>query len=310
MDRKIFIRNTSLAALGTGFLPSLGHSAPADPPATALNVVFLSDVHVKPTEIAESGMRKAFRRANALKPDFILNGGDSIMDAMGANKTSTTAQWAVWKKVLQEENRIPVYHAIGNHDAWGWQLKDATVKNDPMYDKAWVLKEHGMTSRYYAFEKKNWKFIVLDTAHENNGGYIAKIDEEQYSWLEKELKATAADQHICVVSHIPIISFCAALFSDQNETNGDWKISRALLLTDARKMVSLFNQYKNLRCCLSGHIHLQDSVQYKNVQYFCNGAVSGSWWNGPFKGFDPAFARFRFDRNGSVSREMVNYGQS
>ena len=46
---------------------------------------------------------------------------------------------------------------------------------------------------------------MLDTAHENNGGYIAKIDEEQFAWLETELKNASSDQHICVVSHIPII---------------------------------------------------------------------------------------------------------
>lgn len=310
MDRKKFLRNSSLLALGAGLTPSVIKAETGTDASSALDVIFLSDVHVKPTDVAQEGMRKAFRKANQLKPDFILNGGDSIMDAMAADKTSTTAQWAVWKKILTEENRLPVYHAIGNHDAWGWQLKDESVKSDPLHNKAWVLKEHGMPGRYYSFEKKNWKFIVLDTAHENNGGYIAKIDEEQFAWLEQQLKNTSSDQHVCIASHIPIISFCAALFSDKNETNGDWKISRALLLTDARKMVDLFGRHKNVRCCLSGHIHLQDEVHYKNVNYFCNGAVSGNWWNGAFRGFDPAFAKFSFSKNGVVKREIVNYGQS
>jgi 3',5'-cyclic-AMP phosphodiesterase len=310
MDRKKFIQNSSLLALGSGIFPSVAKAEENTNASSALDVIFLSDVHVKPTDVAQEGMRKAFRKANALKPDFILNGGDSIMDAMAADKQKTTEQWNVWNKIISAENKLPVYHAIGNHDAWGWQLKDESVKSDPLYNKAWVIKEHAMPGRFYAFEKKNWKFIVLDTAHENNGGYIAKIDDEQYTWLEQELKNTSSDQHICMVSHIPIISFCAALFNDKNEANGDWKISRALLLTDARKMAELFSQHKNVRCCLSGHIHLQDEVQYKNVQYFCNGAVSGNWWNGAFKGFDPAFARFKFSKNGDVKREIINYGQS
>jgi len=310
MNRKKFLQNSSMLALGSGLFSSIANAEKEENALSGLDVVFLTDVHVKPTDIAQEGMRRAFRLANKLKPDFILNGGDSIMDAMAADKEKTTVQWNVWKKILSEENRLPIYHAIGNHDAWGWQLKDESVKNDPLYNKAWVIKEQNMPGRYYYFEKKNWKFIVLDTAHENNGGYIAKIDEEQFAWLEGVLKNTSTDQHICVVSHIPIISFCAALFHDQNEPNGDWKISRALLLTDARKMVNLFAGYRNLRCCLSGHIHLQDAVQYKNVQYFCNGAVSGNWWNGAFKGFDPAFARFTFLKNGEVKRQMVNYAQS
>jgi len=97
------------------------------------------------------------------------------------------------------------------------------------------------------------------------------------------------------------------MFFDDHLANGDWKLSRALLHVDARKITQLFTGYKNIRCCLSGHIHLQDMVDYKNVRYYCNGAISGNWWNGAFKGFDPAYALFEFGKDGSVTREMVNY---
>lgn len=303
MDRRHFVRNSSLLALGSPFL------AAATPAKGALRVAFISDVHVKPTEVSENGMRQALRHVNALKqrPDFIINGGDSIMDAMAADKAKTQAQWDVWNRVLREENRLPIYHVIGNHDAWGWQLNDPAVKNDPLYDKAWVIQQHRMPGRFYSFTKENWKFIVLDSPHENEGGYIARIDGEQLAWLEKELASTSSDQHICILSHIPIVSFCAALFYDENQPNGDWRISRALLHVDARPLTALFGQFKNIRCCLSGHIHLQDMVQYRNVSYYCNGAVSGNWWKGSFKGFAPAYALFEFGRDGSVRRQMVEY---
>lgn len=307
MERRKFLRISSLLALASGVLPNVAFAGEQESKSSALNIVFLSDVHVNDTDISQEGMRKAFRRANALKPDFIINGGDSIMDAMAADRQKTTEQWTIWNKIFNEENRLPVYHVIGNHDAWGWQVKDESIKTDPLYNKGWVIKELKMPDRFYFFEKKNWKFIVLDTAHENNGGYIAKIDDEQYAWLEKELQNTSPDQHVCIASHIPIISFCSALFFDENQPNGDWRISRALLMTDARKLIQLFSKYKNIRCCLSGHIHLQDMVEYKGVQYFCNGAVSGNWWNGDFKGFAPAFAKFRFNKDGSVKREMILY---
>ena len=307
MDRRKFIGNSSLLALGTGLLPGTSSLASAPVKSSSIRTVFLSDVHVKPTEVAEAGMRRAFRKANTLKPDFIINGGDSIMDAMAADRQKTREQWDVWNKVFNEENRLPVYHAIGNHDAWGWQVKDESIKTDPLYNKGWVIRELKMPGRYYSFEKKGWKFIILDTAHENNGGYIAKIDEEQFAWLEKELKNTSTELHICMASHIPIVSFCSALFFDENQPNGDWKISRALLLTDARKLIQLFSNYKNIRCCLSGHIHLQDEVEYKGVRYFCNGAVSGNWWNGAFKGFNPAFAEFQFHKDDSVDRKIIEY---
>src|SRR5215207_835086 len=308
MDRRKFVRNTSLLAMSTHFLPAQ-IPEPAQTSATGLKVAFITDVHVKPVEAAETGMRRALRHIHSLPqaPDFMINGGDAIMDAMAADKDKTQAQWDVWNKVLAEENKLPVYHVIGNHDAWGWQVKDESIKTDPLYNKGWVVQQHNLPGRFYAFTRRNWKFIVLDSAHENNGGYIARADEEQTAWLEEELKKTSSDQHVCILSHIPIVSFCAAVYMDENQPNGDWRISRALLHVDARKLTDLFSDYKNIRCCLSGHIHLQDMVEYKNIQYFCNGAVSGNWWNGAFKGFAPAYALFDFGRDGSVKRRMVQY---
>ncbi len=148
MDRKKFIRNSTLLAVGSPLLSSITRAEKEKTSSSSLDVVFISDVHVKPTDVAQEGMRKAFRLANKMKPDFIINGGDAIMDAMAADKEKTTIQWNVWKKILNEENRLPIFHAIGNHDAWGWQLKDESVKNDPLYDKGWAIREYNMPERY------------------------------------------------------------------------------------------------------------------------------------------------------------------
>ena len=307
MNRRNFIRNSSLLTLGSGLVPSAAIAR--EPEKTSIKLAFLTDIHVKPTETAEKGMRKAFSNVNSMrkKPDFILNGGDSIMDALAADKAKTQEQWDLWDKVLGEENRLPIYHIIGNHDVWGWQVKDEAIKQNPLYDKAWAVKQHKLPNRYYAFEKKGWKFIILDSTQQNGGGYIARLDEEQMNWLETELKNTPSDQHICIVSHIPIVSFCSAMFFDDHLANGDWKLSRALLHVDARKITQLFSGFKNIKCCLSGHIHLQDMVAYKNIQYYCNGAVSGNWWNGAFKGFEPAYAIFELGKDGSAKRQMFTY---
>jgi 3',5'-cyclic AMP phosphodiesterase CpdA len=309
MQRRKFLQQMGAASV-IATVP-LAAGAAVTKPKLSLLVAHLTDVHVKPDPVAEAGMRKAFRHVNALKhpPHFIINGGDAIMDAMAADKNTTQAQWDVWNKILAQENKLPIYHCIGNHDNWGWQLKDASVKTDPLYDKGWAVKQHKMPGRFYSFVKADWKFIVLDSAHENNGGYIARIDEEQFNWLEKELQNTPARMHICIVSHIPIASFCAAMFFDKNMDNGDWRLPRNLLHIDTRKLKTLFKKYSNIRCCLSGHIHLQDEVEYLGIKYFCNGAVSGNWWKGDFQDFAPAYALFRFYTDGSVERELVEYGK-
>ncbi|MCE3282096.1 MAG: metallophosphoesterase [Chitinophagaceae bacterium] len=305
MHRRRFLQTTAITA-ALGLVSTQAFTASKK--KKSFRVAFLTDVHVKPTAKAEQGMRNAFRHVNSQERiDFIINGGDSIMDALNATKEKVQEQWDVWHKVLKEENKLPLRHILGNHDAWGWQMKDETVKTDPLYDKAWAVKEHGLQKPYYSFDHVGWKFIVLDSAHENNGGYIARIDEPQFSWLENELRSTDPDTHICITSHIPVVSFCSALFTDKNLDNGDWRISRALLHVDARRLIDLFKQFTNIRCCLSGHIHMQDKVEYSGIDYYCNGAVSGNWWNGAFKGFAPAYAIFDFHRDGSVKRTMVNY---
>jgi len=265
-------------------------------------------VHVKPTEISETGMARAYHHVNNLPnpPEFIVNGGDAIMDAMAADKEKTQAQWDVWHRVINAENKLPIYHVIGNHDNWGWQLKDRTVVTDPLYDNKWVIKEHGMPGPYYSFTKENWHFIILNSAQENNGGYIARLDDTQFAWLENELQSHTTE-NICIVSHIPIVSFCSTMFIEKNETNGDFKVSRALLHVDVRRIKALFEKHPNIKACLSGHIHLQDEVTYVGIKYFCNGAVSGNWWNGAFQEFEPAYAMFEFFKDGTITREMINY---
>jgi hypothetical protein len=52
---------------------------------------------------------------------------------------------------------------------------------------------------------------------------------------------------------------------------------------------------------------MQDEVEYLGIQYFCNGSICGNWWNGNFKDFAPAYAVFEFSKDGSVTREFVNY---
>ncbi len=313
MKRKDFLRGFAGLTLATAISPAViaANEKTEVKKKKTLRIAFMSDTHVKPTATAEEGMRKAFRHVNNLKPapHFIINGGDSIMDALAADKLKTQAQWDVWKKVINEENKLAVYHCIGNHDIWGWQLKDDSIKADPLYEKSWVIQQHTMPGRYYGFTKDKWHFIVLDSAQENNGGYIAKLDEPQYAWLETELQNADPENFICIVSHIPIVSFCSAMFREKNEENGDWKISRALLHTDARRLKTLFKLYPKVKVCLSGHIHLQDEVEYLGIKYYCNGAVSGNWWGGAFQDFEPAYALFNFYDDGRTEREIIEYGK-
>jgi len=307
MKRKDFLKLGSAAA-GLSIFPDI-LSAKELVSKRSLRFAFLTDIHVKPGAVPEEGMAKALKHVQKLKKkvDFIINGGDSIMDALAATKESTQTQWNLFHKIMDQENSLPVYPCIGNHDVYGWFQKSPDT-SDPLYGKTWAVKELKMTERYYHFTKGIWDFIVLDSTQLNPaGGYIGKIDEEQLTWLKSKLAEIPSDHHISIISHIPILSICSGLFFNKTEPNGDLKIQRNLMHTDFLELKKIFMQYPNLRSCLSGHIHLQDEVRYLDVSYYCNGAVSGGWWKGAYQEFKPAYAVFEFFNDGTCTREMVNY---
>ncbi len=307
MKRKTFLQ-TSVAVIGSSLLPSISFAEEVK--TKTIRFAHITDIHVKPGIIPETGMAKALQHVQQLrsKVDFIINGGDSIMDALEADKQKTQIQWELFKNILQKENSLPIYHTIGNHDIWGWFIKNDRPESDRLYGKVWAVEMLEMKKRYYSFAKGNWHFIVLDSTQLNPaGGYIGKLDAEQLDWLQQELKNVPSEKFICIVSHIPILSICSGLFFDKTETNGDLLIKRNLMHTDFLELKKIFLPYPNIKVSISGHIHLQDEVEYLGIKYFCNGAVSGNWWNGSFQEFAPAYAVMELSNDGKVKRTMMKY---
>ncbi len=307
MKRKTFLQ-TSAAVISGSMLPVASFATESK--KKLIRFAHLTDVHLKPGLIPEAGLAKALGHAQQYRPgvDFIMNGGDIIMDALDADKAKTQTQWDLMKSVLKKENSLPLYHTIGNHDVWGWFIKENRPEADRLYGKVWAVEMLEMKNRYYSFNKGNWHFIVLDSTQLNPaGGYIGKLDTAQLEWLQQDLKDTPKDSFICIVSHIPILSICSGLYFEKTEANGDLMIKRNLMHTDFMALKKLFLQYPNIKTCISGHIHLQDELTYLGIHYYCNGAVCGNWWNGAFQEFDPAYAVMELYDDGSVKRTMVKY---
>lgn len=308
MKRSSFLKTGAAIAAGTILAPT--EILAEDFKKKPLRFAHISDIHVKPGSIPETGMTKALHHVqqSPFRPSFIMNTGDSIMDALEADKNKVQAQWDIFTTILKKENSLPIQHAIGNHDIWGWFVKENKPDNDRLYGKQWVKDILQLNERYYSFEKGNWTFIVLDSTQLNSaGGYIAYVDEPQMAWLKQTLAATPKEQFICMVSHIPILSVCSGLFFNKTETNGDLLTKRNLMHTDFFALKNLFKNYPNIKCCISGHIHLQDEVEYLGIKYYCNGAVSGNWWGGAFQDFAPAYAIMELYPDGSSKRTMIDY---
>ena len=303
-------RNFLTYSLGSTLTSTLLSATPiSSEKKKSIRVAHVTDIHVKPGEIPETGMAKALNAVQALKDraEFIINTGDSIMDALEADKPKVQTQWRVFHNIMKNENSLATYSCIGNHDVWGWFNKSDSDKQDKVYGKQWAVDELQLPGRYYFIERGNWAFIILDSTQLNPaGGYIAYLDSEQLEWFQATL-SKLSNKHICIVSHIPILSICAGLFFNKTQANGDLLIQRNLMHTDFLKLKDIFSANTNIKGCISGHIHLQDEVNYMGVRYFCNGAISGNWWKGSFQGFAPAFAIMDFFDDGTIERKMISY---
>jgi Icc protein len=313
MKNKITRRNLlqvlGLGAVGAGILPI----SCASPKVTeekqrtpVLRFAHITDIHLLPDDSAERGIKKCMDQilANEQPIDFFVNGGDAIMDALGKNEQETEAQWAVWRKLMAAYPDLTLYHCIGNHDVWG-----KTPNEEKYPGKAWVLKEHGMETPYYAFESNGWHFIVLDSTHQKEDGtwYTAKLDTSQREWLEQTLKNIPAEKPILIISHIPILGASPFLDGD-NVKKGNWVVPGAWMHTDAKSLVNLFYNHKNVKVCISGHIHLVESLVYNDVHYHCSGAVCGNWWKEePYEQTNKGYAVFELFDDGTHTFKYVEY---
>ena len=277
-----------------------------------LRVAHLTDVHVEPELRAGEGLAACFEHVQQLadRPKLILSGGDHIMDSFGADDARTTLQWDLWNKVLERECAIPVRSCIGNHDVWGWSKKDSrTTGQEPNWGKRRATEMLHLGERYYTFTQAGWQFIVLDSIHQppvGQGGYMGQLDEPQFDWLARTLRDVPAATPVLVLSHIPILSASAILWSTEPDKNIE--IGRGLMHGDCLRLKDLFAQHPNVKLCLSGHLHLCDRVDYNGVTYLCNGAVSGNWWKGRHKDCDEGYAVVDLYDDGSFEHEYVQYG--
>ncbi|MCX5661269.1 MAG: metallophosphoesterase [Planctomycetota bacterium] len=287
---------------------------PTSPRQRLLRLAHITDVHVQPERGAAEGFAACLRHIQSLPdpPTLILNGGDAVMDVSAADAARAAALGDLWRSVLRAECSLPIEHCLGNHDFWGTHPKSTGLTGrEPLWGKAWALDLFGLDRRYRAFDRAGWRFILLDSTFHLASckvhGYTAKLDDEQFAWLESTLAATPAGMPIVVLSHIPIITV-TAYFDGDNESTGDWAVPGAWMHIDARRIKDLFRKHPNVKLCLSGHIHLADRVDYEGVTYLCNGAVCGSWWKGPYQGCPAGYGLIDLYADGGFEHRYVDYG--
>jgi len=275
---------------------------------STFRLAHVTDVHVQPELDAEAGFAACLRhlQSQVVTPSLVLTGGDMVMDTLEASAGRADVLWDSFHRVMKAELSLPVEHVIGNHDVIGW-ARDVG-RTTAVEGKQRAMDELGLATRYRSVSCGTWKAVLLDSTHvTEQPGYTAKLDEEQFAWLESELADTQPTTPVMVVSHIPILSAAAFLDGD-NVRDGDWQVPGAWMHVDVKRIVALFRRHTNVKLCLSGHLHLVDQVLYDGVTYCCCGAACAAWWKGDYEGCTYGYTLVDLHDDGRFEVTYTPYG--
>jgi 3',5'-cyclic AMP phosphodiesterase CpdA len=270
-----------------------------DKSSGSFTFAFMTDIHLTPTRNAVAGFRQAIDSVNALKPDFVITGGDLIMDALEQKYHRADSLYRLYAESVKQFN-MPVHNTLGNHEIFGIITKSAVNPNHPEYGEKMFEKRLGPS--YYTFEHRGWKFFILNSVEDSRkNGYLGWIDEEQMDWIRKELKHTSETVPLAISTHIPLLTASTQYYEGSTKASDSGTV-----VANARKVLDLFRDH-NLKLVLQGHLHLVEDIYIDGIHFITGGAVSAGWWGGPYLGCEEGFMLLNV-RGEDISWKYVDYG--
>ena len=273
--------------------------APAEKSANEFSFAFLTDIHVQPEKNAISGFRKAITKVNEINPDFVITGGDLVMDVLGQTYGRSDSLYHIYTTMITEF-KMPVFNTIGNHEVYGWYvLKDADT-NHSDYGKKMFEKRIG--PRYQRVDRNGWIFLLLDSVvKDGKGGYEGGIDAEQITWLTEQLSGIPAETPIVISLHIPLLTTEAQILRGSTAANEPGEV-----VVNSKEVIELFRDH-NLKLVLQGHLHYYEYLHVFGTSYVTGGAVAAAWWEGPYLDTEEGFLLLKVKGDEGVW-EYVDYG--
>ncbi len=259
---------------------------------------FLTDIHVQPELNAAEGLKKAIDTLNKIKPDFVITGGDLIMDALGQTYERADSLYNLYAETIKELE-VPVYNTIGNHELYGILSRSGADTGHPDYGEQ--MFENRLGDSYYSFEHKGWKFMILNSVEDTGKDkYVGLIDKDQIEWIISELKKTGPDTPIALSTHIPFITAFTQKYEGSTVPNDSVRV-----IANGKEILDLF-QGHDLRLVLQGHLHTVEDIYIDGIHFITGGAVSAAWWKGPHRGFEEGFLLIKVNNN-DLEWEYVDY---
>jgi len=305
MKRRNFIKGTLASASGLIAL-SCAPKQSVPERKKLFSFIHFSDVHLQPEKGATEGFLMAIEKMNSLNPDFVVSGGDLVMDVLAVDEQRAVMLYDLYVDCCKKF-QVPVYDVMGNHEVFGITVPDRVSQDHPDWGKEMFKRRLGDGRTYRSFNHKGVHFLLLDSVgieKDEEGpayNYIGEIGSGQMAWLRNDLDGISPDMPIIAVTHIPFLTLYQQIRNGPTVQN-----SRSTVLTDGRELYDLLVQY-NFLGMLEGHIHVNELYQYKGDKFIDTAAVSAAWWNGPRDGHPEGFNLINVFED-EITNEYITYG--
>ena len=261
--------------------------------------IFMTDIHLQPEQNAPHGFKQAMDSINSINPDFVITGGDLIMDALGQGFNRADSLYNLYQDLIKNL-KMPVYNTMGNHEIYGIYKKSGADKGNAEYGEKMFEKRLGKS--YYSFVHKGWKFMIINSIEDTKkNSYIGLVDSTQIEWIRQELAETDKNTPIVISTHIPLITAFM-----QKYYGSTFRNDSSLVIVNSKDIIELFKSY-NLKLVLQGHLHTVEDIYIDGIHFITGGAICGGWWKGPNKGFEEGFIQINIIDN-KINWKYIDYG--
>ena len=236
-------------------------------------ILFFSDLHYAPEPPVNNGSKierkltdlslpvlskLIYEINNTIKPDLVINLGDSIEDFNDKEKDIENLHF-ICKKYA--EIKPDFVSCIGNHD-----LRS-------MDNRTEVEEIFGYNHSTFSFDKNGLHIVILGTYINNNlgneeGGIYKTqfISNEDLAWLENDLSKTTLPSIICV--HFGV--------AEDVMKNNWWfeSVPNAALLGNRKELKQIIKKHKQVLAVFSGHQHWTKTIIEDKIPYHTLGSLT------------------------------------
>jgi len=293
-SQKVFLSLAILTVLFPGVLFA------QIPDVKPVKFVFMTDIHIDDTLNAPAKFKNAVMAINREHPEFIVTGGDLVMDAIGQKFSRADSLFTLYSEMIKGF-KAPVINGVGNHENFAMNRNSGPDTLHPLAGTKLYEQRFGKPYRTYEFN--GWKFFFLNSVSFGpDRKYTGEINAEQIEWIKHELAGTDSLTPVVIVTHIPLMTVESQLFDSATAPN-----YRSDVIVNARQVLDLFRGH-NLKLVLQGHLHYFEDIYVNGIHFITGGAISGAWWEGPYHGTKPGYLLVRGSKTGEITYEYKDYG--